>query len=96
MQVLDVLEADRDAHQALRDARLGELGIVELAMRAGRRMHGDRLDAPQRRGARRDRERIDEGRRGRPLAEVEREHAAAGTQLPLGHGRLRVADARPG
>ena len=62
-------------------SRLGELGLVELAVRAGRRMHGDGLDAPQGRGARRDGERVEERGRGVAIAQVEREHAAAGTQL---------------
>ena len=65
--------------------------LVELAMRARRRMDGHRAHAAQRGGSWRDGQRVEERRRRRTIAEVEGEHAAAGTQDALGNGGLRVA-----
>src|SRR6187402_1672954 len=50
LQVLEVLEADRDAEEARSDAGVEQFGLGRLAMRCRRRMDHHRMDAPQRGG----------------------------------------------
>ena len=89
LEVLDVLEPDRDAQQAGRDARLEQLRLGELALRGRRRMDDHRVDAAQGRGELRQAEVVDDRPAGLAAAgDLEGEH-------PAGRPRPELALRRP-
>ena len=90
LQVLDVLDARRDPHQAVGDAERRAPFGRHRRVRHRRRVRDQRLDAAEAFGQRQQPDAVQEapGRLERP--EVERQHAAEAAHLPRGQLVLRV------
>ena len=63
LQVLEILEPDRDAQEARRDPGRRQVGLARLAVRGRRRVDDHRVDAPERGGQLGERQRVDAGAR---------------------------------
>ena len=90
MQIVDVLDAGRNPHQAVGDAeRRAPLG-GHRRVRHRRRMRDERFDAAEALGERHQPDAVQQRRARLERSEIEREHAAEAAHLPLRQRVLRM------
>src|SRR3954447_6722275 len=91
LEVFEVLQPDRHAEQAGRDARGDELLIRELALRRRWRVDDERVDAAERRGQLREPHRVDDRLTAlTPTLDLEGEHPARRAVAELAHGNVML------